>query len=176
MTAAATDLASGSSRARRVLASLCIERLGGHFSALWPRDGASLGVYGHAREVLGIARRLNTPRHSRPAESTSPTVPSSKVKRSRYSPLTSTPMTSRSCSTKTILRLGIDRLQRLVLSCALPVRRQLVPPQDRSFCDEHKRAAWKRASDHGVGEIHRRGLPCGCGYCTSRISGASKLA
>ncbi len=31
------------------------ERLRSHVSAVWPRDGATVGVDGHTREVLGIA-------------------------------------------------------------------------------------------------------------------------
>src|SRR5665213_4559476 len=51
------DLGSGSC-GRGCLASLCIERLGGHVSAVGPRDGASLCVHRCACEVVGITQRL----------------------------------------------------------------------------------------------------------------------
>src|ERR1700720_4061277 len=68
-------------------------------------------------------------------------------------------MTSCSLSTKAMLRQSTDRLQWLVSSRALPVRRQLALMQGRPLCDQRKRPPWKRARDHSTREIDRRGLP-----------------
>jgi hypothetical protein len=99
----------------------------------------------------GFCSGSNTPRHSRPAKSTSPIIPSSKVKRSRYSPLTSTPTTSCNCSMQSMLRQSSDRLQRFFASGALPVRGLLALVYGRPFCHQRKRPWWQRPRDHGSG-------------------------
>jgi hypothetical protein len=98
----------------------------------------------------------NTPRHSRPAKSISPTVPSSKVRRNRYSPLTSTPTMSCNCSMQDILRQRPDRLQRFLASGTLPVRGQLALVDGRPLRNQRKRPRRQGARDHGSREVHGR--------------------
>src|SRR5712692_7003905 len=109
-------------------------------------------------KYVGSSSGSNTPRHSRPAKSTSPTVPSANVRRSRYAPVTSTPVMSTSCSTWTMLRQRLDRLERLITTSPLPVGDQLVVMDDRPLSHERKGATRYRAGDQFTGEIDRRGL------------------
>jgi hypothetical protein len=50
----------GSDSSRQILAGLYIERLRSHVSAVRPREGAGLYIHSHAREVIGIAQRLES--------------------------------------------------------------------------------------------------------------------
>src|ERR1700704_6463543 len=84
-------------------------RLGSHVSAVWPGDGARLRVYGHAGEVVWITQRLKDATPGALREVGLPTVPSSKVRRNRCSPMTSTPVTFCSWSISSMLGQGVDR-------------------------------------------------------------------
>src|SRR5438128_5595449 len=100
----------------------------------------------------------NTPRHSRPPKSTSPTVPSSNVSRRRYSPTTSTPVMSTSCSMNAMLRQRVDRLERLFTPGTLPVGEPLLPMECSPLGDHGEGAARQRAGHELPVEADRRGL------------------
>src|SRR2546427_276498 len=99
-----------------------------------------------------------TPCHLRPAKSTSPMVPSSKVSRNRWSPITSTAVMSTSCSTARMLGQRIDGLEGLLAPGPLPVRKQLLAMDGRPFGNERECTSRQRAGDHLAREIDRRGL------------------
>src|SRR6266536_5019845 len=69
-----------------------------------------------------------TPRHSRSAKSTSPTVPSANVSRRRYSPTTSTPVMSTSLSTPTCYGSGSIGSSASFASSSVPVSELAVEP------------------------------------------------
>ena len=78
-----------------------------------PLSQAIVPISGSTRtcaKKAGSASGSETPRQCRPAKSMSPTSPSSKVRRSRWSPMTSAPMTSRSLSIAMSLAEGRDRM------------------------------------------------------------------
>jgi hypothetical protein len=117
-------LVPGCSCARR--ASLGIERLRGHISAVRPCDGPRLDIDCHAREVIGIAQGFKdtSPLAPREVDLSHCSVVECQAQLVLAADLDTDDVMQ--CSTKTMLRQSIDRLQRLIPSCALPVRRQFV--------------------------------------------------
>src|SRR5438094_1724618 len=95
----------------------------------------------------------NTPRHSCSEKSTSPTLPSSKVRRSRYSPMTSTPVMSTIGSTWDMLRKRLDWLERLFPARPLPVGLELVAMEDSPFDHERTCTGRQRPGDQLTVEI-----------------------
>ena len=81
-------------RSRHGVGARCrIGRLGRHVDAVRPGDRAAFGVDLTWAKDAVVSSGSNTPRHSRPSNPTSPMVPSSNVRRSRKSPMTSTSVT-----------------------------------------------------------------------------------
>src|ERR1022692_3067968 len=105
---------------------------------------------------LGWASGSATPRPSpRSGKLTSPTTPSSKVRRRRWSPRTSTPVTSTSLSIGAILGQWSDRCRWFFVDNALPVRVQLVGVQFGPVLDMAERSLREEADDDLAREVER---------------------